>query len=139
MTLARATYGENSFDIGNFDPSVSGMLSKFPQAVIAGLYRPFLWESGNLLMIFSGLENILLLLLSLYVLLRAGPLKIIKQIFSDPFIAFCLIYTIILSLFVGLTTANFGALVRYRIPMLPFFVFAIIMIYYKHKKVKNQA
>ena len=134
--LSRATYGENSFDIGNFDPSFSGMLSKFPQAVMAGLYRPFLWESGNLLMIFSGLENILLLLLSLYVLLRAGPLKFIKQVFSDPFIAFCLIYAIILSFFIGLTTANFGALVRYRIPMLPFFTFALIMICFNTKKLK---
>jgi len=136
--LSRATYGENSFDIGDFEPTVPGMLSKFPQAVIAGLYRPFIWESGNLLMLLSGLENIVLLLLSFYVLVRAGPIKLIKQIFSDPFIAFCLVFAIILSFFVGLTTANFGALVRYRIPMLPFFIFTLTTIYFKNRKIKNQ-
>ena len=68
--LKRDTYGDNSFDIGTFDASVSGMLKKTPQALLAGLYRPFLWEARSPFMLISGLENFAILLLSLFVLFK---------------------------------------------------------------------
>ncbi|MEA1873660.1 MAG: hypothetical protein U9N51_04405, partial [Bacteroidota bacterium] len=119
--LSKDYYGGNSFDIGGFEPTMGGMLSKAPQAIVAGLYRPFLWEAGNILMIFSGLENFVLLLLSLFIIFRIGPLNFIKQLSKEPFLIFAIVFAVVLSFFIGLTTANFGALVRYRIPLLPFF------------------
>ncbi len=136
--LSRDYYGENSFDIGDFEPTMEGMLSKFPQATTAGLYRPFLWDSRSPFMLFSGLENIVLLLLSLYVLFRIGLFRFIKQLTSDPFLLFCFVFAIVMAFFVGLTTANFGALVRYRIPLLPFFVFALLKVYVDNKKYRKE-
>ena len=43
-------------------------------------------------------------------------------IFQDPYQLFCMIFTLILAFGIGLSTANFGALVRYKIPFMPFFV-----------------
>jgi hypothetical protein len=137
--LAKDYYGGNSFDIGDFEPTVGGMLSKAPQAVVAGLYRPFLWEAGNVLMIFSGLENFVLLLLSLFIIFRVGPLNFIRQVSKEPFLIFAIVFAIVLSFFIGLTTANFGALVRYRIPMLPFFVFMLLMVYQNKRKSGKQS
>ncbi|MGM0649140.1 MAG: hypothetical protein ACQES1_01395 [Bacteroidota bacterium] len=138
--LSREYYGENTFDIGDWEPTIGGMLSKFPQAVIAGLYRPFIWDGTTIFMILSGLENLILLLLSLYILLRIGPIRFFRHLSKDPFLSFCFIFAVIMSFFIGLATANFGALVRYRIPLLPFFIFALLTIYFKyrkHKKAKN--
>ncbi len=45
-------------------------------------------------------------------------------------------FAIVLSFFIGLTTANFGALVRYRIPLLPFFVFMLLYVYETKRKRK---
>jgi hypothetical protein len=137
--LSRDYYGGNSFDIGGFEPTVSGMLSKAPKAIIAGLYRPFLWEAGNVLMIFSGLENFVLLLLSLFIIFRVGPLNFIRQVSKEPFLIFAIVFAVVLSFFIGLTTANFGALVRYRIPMLPFFVFMLLYVYETKRKLRKQS
>lgn len=137
--LAKDYYGENSFDIGGFEPTVGGMLSKSPQAVLAGLYRPFIWEAGNALMVFSGLENAILLLLTVFIILRVGILQFIRQLSKEPFLIFALVFAVVLAFFIGLTTANFGALVRYRIPLLPFFVFMLLMIYQNKRQSRKQS
>jgi hypothetical protein len=135
--LSRDYYGGNSFDIGDFEPTFGGMLNKFPQATAAGLYRPYLWDSNSIFMFFTGLENLVLLLLSLYVMFRVGPFRFLRQMMNDPFLLFCFVFAIILAFFIGITTANFGALVRYRIPLLPFFVFALLKIYFTNRKAKR--
>jgi hypothetical protein len=132
--LKQDYYGGNSFDIGGFDPTLGGMLSKAPKAVIAGLYRPFIWESKNVFMLISGIENLIFLLLTIYIILRTGPIKVIKQILNEPFLIFCLVFAIIMAFFIGLTTANFGALVRYKIPLIPFFLFGLLLIFQKRKE-----
>lgn len=124
--LQRDVYGSNSFDIGEFEPTMQGAFSKFFPALNAALFRPFIWEAGGSpTMIFSGLETIVILFFAIKVLFR-GPVSFFRKIFSDPFLIFCLLFTIILGFGVGLSTSNFGALVRYKIPYLPFFVFLII-------------
>ena len=67
--LLRAYYGTNSFDIGYFEPTIYGVLSKFHLAVEAGLFRPYIWESNNILMFFSGIENFFILTVTIYLLL----------------------------------------------------------------------
>lgn len=131
--LKRDTYGDNSFDIGTFDGSISGMIKKMPQALLAGLYRPFLWEAGSPFMLVTGLENLALLLLSLFVLIKLR-LRCFTIIANDKLLfSFCL-FVIAFGFFIGLTIANFGALVRYRIILLPFFVLILTRLYYLYKK-----
>ena len=126
--LKRSVYGSNSFDIGEFEPTLQGGLGKFHLAVNAALFRPYMWEVGSPTMILSGIENSILLFIVLWSLLTQGPFKVVRLIFKDPFILFCLLFTLILGFGVGLSTANFGALVRYKIPFLPFFVFLVLML-----------
>lgn len=125
--LTRDAYGQNSFDIGEMDGSIGGIISKFPVAVTAGLYRPFLWDVRNPVMLISAIENTILLLLSFRVFFRLGPFRFFGTIFSNPLLIFSFIFVIFFSFSVGLSTANFGALVRYRIPCTPFFM-SLLMI-----------
>ena len=122
--LKRDVYGGNSFDIGKFDPTLQGAISKFLPAINAAIFRPYIWEVGSPTMLLSGIENIILLSMSIWLILTK-PIKLFRSIGSDPFIIFCLLFTIILGFGVGLSTSNFGALVRYKIPFLPFFTFII--------------
>jgi hypothetical protein len=119
--LTREAYGENSFDIGEIDGSAGNLLSKFPVAVVAGLFRPFLWDATNPVMVLSALENTFLLLFFIKVLLKNG-MGFFFRIFSNPVLALCFVFSIFFSFSLGLTTANFGALVRYKIPAIPFFL-----------------
>jgi hypothetical protein len=131
--LKREAYGANSFDIGTFDGSLGSFVSLFPLALIAGLFRPFIWEANNLVMIISGLENIFLLFIFLKTVVVVNPLKAIKYIFSDPLLIFCFTFSVFFAASVGLATANFGALVRYKIPCIPFFLATLYIVLYKNK------
>jgi hypothetical protein len=121
-------YGANKFDIGAFEPTLPSILGKFPVATNAGLYRPYIWETNNITMAFSGLENLILLYFSLVILFKLGPIGLIRKIFGRPLLTFCFLFSILLAFSIGLTTANFGAMVRYKIPLIPFFTAMIIIL-----------
>jgi len=135
--LQRDVYGSNSFDIGEFEPTLGGVLAKFPLAVNAAVFRPYIWETGSPTMLISGIENLIITLISIYFLIVIGPVKIIIYIFKDPYLIFCLLFTLILGFGVGLSTSNFGALVRYKIPYMPFFVSLIFILNLKRKQNKG--
>ncbi|MEO5947251.1 MAG: hypothetical protein ABIP79_10590, partial [Chitinophagaceae bacterium] len=111
----------SSYDLGDFDPSIGGMLVKFPAAVNATLFRPYLWESRKIIVFLSSLEALLFLFLTLKILFTIGLAKTWKTISGDPTIQFCLLFSIIFAFAVGISTYNFGALSRYKIPCLPFY------------------
>ncbi|MDR2010397.1 MAG: hypothetical protein LBQ22_07940 [Bacteroidales bacterium] len=138
--LKQDYYHGSTFDIGNLEPTVESAVSIAPKAIIAGLYRPFIWEARSVVMLLSGLENLVLLVLTFYVILKGGIRFFFKQLFSSPFLIFCLLFSIIMALGIGLSTSNFGALVRFKIPMLPFFAMLWLFIldnYNTRKKLKN--
>lgn len=127
----------SSYDLGEFEPTIVGMLTKFPAAVNVTLFRPYLWESGKIIVFLSALESFLFLLLTLKVLFTIGIKNVWSTISTDPNIQFCLIFAIIFAFAVGISSYNFGALSRYKIPCLPFYALALILIYYKNKPLKK--
>ncbi|MCF8275970.1 MAG: hypothetical protein K9J17_04480 [Flavobacteriales bacterium] len=132
--LQREAYQGNSFDIGTIDPSIGGMLTKAPVAIFAGLFRPTFLDVRNPVMFISALENTILMLFLLYMLFKIGPLAFARYVFGKPMVLFSFTFAIIFSFAVGLTTANFGALVRYKIPALPFFLASLYMIRYHQNR-----
>ena len=132
--LKQEYYEGHSFDIGDFDGSLVGLITMGPKAIIAGLYRPFIFESGNAVMLLSGLENTALLLLTLYVFFKAGVKYTLKQILGNPFVSMCLLFSVVLALGIGISTSNFGALVRFKIPLIPFFALGWLEILFTKRK-----
>jgi hypothetical protein len=131
------TSGGSKFSLGTFDPSPMGMAKMFPKAVNASLFRPYLWEVRNPLMLISALESCILLLTTIIILFRFrfNIFRIFNIILSEPFVLFSLVFTIIFAGAVGLSTLNFGALVRYKTPCLPFFGLVLAVLWYKSKVV----
>lgn len=115
-------YGSNFFDIGEVEATWTSVLSKFPQATFAGMYRPQLIEANNIVMLLAGLENFFLLMLTLYILIRSRLVFFITLFLKNPLLQMCFVFAIGYSFMIGVTTPNFGALVRFKIPMLPFLV-----------------
>jgi hypothetical protein len=137
--LKREVYGTNSFDIGEFEPTIQGVVSKLPVAANAAIFRPYLWEVGSPTMLISAIENTILMVIIIYFFLKIGPFRFFKLIFKDSYLLFCLVFTLALACGIGLSTANFGALVRYKIPFLPFFVSLFYIMNWYVKKGKRQA
>ena len=122
----------SAYSLGSFDLSAGGMLKLFLPAVNVSLFRPYLWEARKPIIFLNALEAALFLFFTLKLLFTLGPLKIWEAITEDPNIQFCLIFSIIFAFSVGLTSANFGSLSRYRIPALPLYGLALVLIYYTH-------
>jgi hypothetical protein len=131
------TEGGSTYTLGDYDFSPVGMLRKAPMAVWVTLFRPYIWESRNAVMILSALESLFFLLVTLYVLFVSGPINASRIVFTKPIIIFCLIFSLLFSFAVGISTYNFGSLVRYKIPMMPFYMIAMILINYYSKRPKK--
>jgi hypothetical protein len=128
--------GGSAYDLGEYDPTLMGMISKFPQAVTVTLFRPFLWEAKKPIMLLSAFESFAFLALFLYVLFGKGIKVLIKQTAKDPNMLFFLIYSLIFAFAVGISTGNFGSLSRYKIPCMPFFAAFLLILFFKNRKTK---
>ena len=131
-------YVQSNFSLGvEFDGSIGSLFKIAPAAIIATLYRPFLWESKKLSTLLSSVESLVMMLFTLIVLKRVGPRKFISTILSDPMVLYCLLFAVVFALFVGATTLNFGTLVRYKIPAMPFYVIGLYRILDINNKLKK--
>lgn len=120
----------SGYDLGEFEPTLTGMLSKFPDAVVVTFFRPFLWEVKKPIMALSALEGLALLGLVLFVFYRQGVIRTIQIAASDSNLIFFLVYSLIFAFAVGISTGNFGSLSRYKIPCMPFFTAFLLVLYY---------
>ena len=131
---------ESSFSLGvEFDGSNTSLIKMAPAAIIATFYRPYLWESKKVSTLLSSLESLTLMIFTLYVFLKAGPFLFFKSIFTHSMVMFCFFFSVLFALFVGATTLNFGTLVRYKIPCMPFYIIALVLIQEIYKKRKAAA
>ncbi len=124
------------YDLGVLDPSLGGLIATFPKAVNVALFRPYPWEATKIIVLPSAAEALFTLGFTIYVFFKVGVFKTLKAIFSDPVILFCLIFAIIFAFAVGFTSFNFGALARYKIPCLPFYYIAMVLLLDKVRKPK---
>lgn len=110
------------------------MVRMAPAAINATLFRPYLWESKKLSTLLSSLESLALMALAFYTIFKAGVFRFIKSLLTEPGVQFCLLFSLLFALFVGATTLNFGTLVRYKIPCMPFFIIALFLVLEKKKE-----
>lgn len=116
----------SGYSLGELDGTFSTMLKLAPQAVNVSLFRPYLWEVRNPLMLLSALESFTLAVLVVHILLFKGS-RVIRAL-KEPNVVFALTFAITFAFAVGISTFNFGTLARYKIPLLPFFATALVLI-----------
>ena len=124
----------STYTLGDLDFSASGIIKKSIPAIWVALFRPHPWEVKNPVMALSALENLFILFLVFKIFRRGGILKSIKMISKNPILVYFFSFSILFAFAVGLTTYNFGSLVRYKIPLLPFFVAGLYILEFEIKK-----
>lgn len=127
-------YGENYFDVGELDGTWTGLLSKSHIAINAALFRPYLWESSSLVMFLSGMENFWILFMALGTALRGFVLRLLRFTAGNPLILMCMVFSLVSAFMIGISTPNFGALVRFKIPLIPYFVSALFILRYLYAR-----
>ena len=91
--LREDQYGGNNYNIGEFDGSISSLLSVAPIAVFTAIYRPLFWEIGSPTMVFSAIENTVLVFFTITLLLRSSPIQISKTLINESFLLYCFIFS----------------------------------------------
>lgn len=127
--LSEFTEG-SSYTLSAFEPTIPGAISIIPEALSTALFRPYLWEIRKPINIFNALEGMALIVIILYLFLKIGILTVLKIILKSPDILFCFTFSFIFLVGVSISSLNFGALVRYKLPGELFFVIGLCIIYY---------
>ncbi|MBM4133113.1 MAG: hypothetical protein FJ245_05020 [Nitrospira sp.] len=121
VTDTQATIGGGSG--GDFTHGSVDLLDAF----LAGLYRPLPFEAKNVMVLLTALDNTLLLILSLWALV-----KVRLVYFRDALVLWTGFYTCGWSLMYGfIVLGNFGSGARYKLQMIPFFLMFLLLIIHK--------
>jgi hypothetical protein len=121
----QASAPQNSILFENLLPEAGSIAKHLPEAVFSGMFRPLVWEGNTIFHWCIGLENLLLLLLSLYVLFfRRGVITQIQPSYVLLIVS-TLMYVGLLAALLALSSPNFGALSRYKVAFIPFYAFLL--------------
>ncbi|MFI5164231.1 MAG: hypothetical protein ACHQHP_03175 [Bacteroidia bacterium] len=122
----------SKIDIPLLYPSWMSILKNSPFAFVNTAFRPFIFEAKNPLMILSAIENLFIVAFILICIFFFS-----KKIQNRHLICFCASFVILLFILIGLTTPILGAVVRYKIPALPFLLIAFLFILDKEKLLRR--
>jgi hypothetical protein len=132
--LVREQYGVNSYNIGKFEANIYSVLKKTPAALNMALFRPYIWDARNPVMFLTAIENLFMLGFTVYILLKVRISVLLVSLQSHPLLVFSLLFALFFAFSVGLTTANYGALSRLKIPSIPFYLASLFILYEMNKE-----
>ncbi len=103
--------------------SVFDIFKLAPLGLMNSLCRPQVFEAHNIMAFFAALENLVLnfLLLASLFFCKRENLRL-------PLVWFSVSFVVILMIIIGITTPVLGALVRYKLPALPFLLVIILFL-----------
>ncbi len=116
-----------------FEADGYSILKSTPIALINSLFRPTPWEAKGILSWMAALENILLFIMLIIMVIYPKP-----NIENKNLLWFALLFALSNIIVVGLTTPILGAISRYRIIGLLFFLLAYIQLVDFNKILKKQ-
>jgi hypothetical protein len=114
-------------------PNVLDFIKNIPQALFNTTIRPLPWNWSNPMIILASVENLCILF---FIVLSIVFIKPIRKI-NTNMLLFALSYVLILYTLIGWITPVMGSIVRYKIPAIPFLLFACILVL-DYEKLKSK-
>ncbi len=135
LNLAQSVDSGSLIQMQVLQYNLGSILSNAPLAFLRTLFRPWFFEIGSIFTFMAGLENLLILFLIFVTLIFKK-----KKIPSHNLLFLSLFFVLFVFTLTGLTTPVTGAMVRYKIPALPFLfvIFSIIVDANKLKSIKEK-
>jgi hypothetical protein len=106
-----------------------GLLAAVPQGINVTLFRPYPWEFLKPIILFASAESMIILYFTLFIIFKIGFFKVFRAVWRSPILQFCLLFSFTFAFMVGVSSSNFGSLVRYKIPILPFYILFLALLY----------
>ncbi len=121
--VANRDHANSLIDIPVLTNSYTSLIINSPNAIKNVVFRPTILEVKNPLMLLAAIENLIItiaLLLSLYFVFKS------KFQIGTYWILLAFFFCMTIFILTGLVTPILGAIVRYKVPALPFFLFVMI-------------
>ena len=118
--------------IAPLEPRLMSLFKNTPAAFLNSLLRPYPFESRSPMILFPAIENMLILVFCLICLFFGNFKKTDLKLFY-----FCAIFVFLLYVLTGLTTPVTGAIVRYRVPAVPFLLITFLLLLDSEKLLKK--
>lgn len=130
---------QSGYTLGEISYTPLGILSKVPEGIFVTFFRPLPFvDTRNVATWFEAIQSFSLLIISIYVIIRAGLSKSILLIYRNKDVSAFIFFAMVFGFAVGFTSYNFGALSRYKIPCLPFYTAALAIIYHRGVLLKKK-
>ncbi|MFC2176657.1 hypothetical protein ACFLR1_06800 [Bacteroidota bacterium] len=119
----------STINIPKLEANAWSVLKAVPLAFVNAAFRPFPWNIRSPFMLLSGIENIILMLLFL-----AAGIRFLKNPFGHSFLKsksvfyVAILFAATILILTGLVTPVVGAIVRYKVPALPFLVCGLLAV-----------
>ena len=124
INLAHFYEVNSAFQMDYLAPTLWSLIRAVPEALLNVFTKPWLSEVNSLLFIPPLIENLVLIAFAIFCLIWRKKLNS-KEL---NFFVLCLIFTFVVFIVIGLTTPITGALVRYKIPVMPFLWMALMIL-----------
>ena len=101
---------------------LSSLLEVLPIAIYNTLFLPTFFSIKNLMYLMPAFENLLFIILLFFAFFNGKKITKKQEYYNSLF----LVFAINLIVLIGLITPVLGALIRYKVPVLPFLFFVLI-------------
>jgi hypothetical protein len=125
----------STYSLGALDGSFGSLVRLAPQAINVTLFRPYVWEIRNPLMLLSAVESFAFIIITTYAVFLFVVSR--SRNLFNPDVIFCLLFSVVFAFGVGVSTYNFGTLSRYKIPLLPFYAVALVLLVNQSKRARK--
>lgn len=123
MGLAESMNSGSIIHINKLEPTFKSFAMNAPEAFINTLCRPFIWEAKTAFEWAAAIENLFLIAFIIYAFVKIDVKKL-----TQPLVPFCITFVLVLYVLSGIATPVVGALVRYKVPAMPFLVIALLLV-----------
>jgi hypothetical protein len=125
--LARSLNSGSLINIPILTPDLWSFIRNAPQAFFITMFRPFITEANSILILMAALENFIILIVLILAIV----------FFNWRQINFNIFYACLFGVACMFVLTVMGAMVRYKVPALPFLMVILIMLIDKEKMIKH--
>lgn len=124
--IGSCTPSGSAINIDRLEYSFKSFAKLIPVAFYNVLCKPFFFDSHSILELMTSMENLIFILFFIFCFIFKSKNKVDKNM-----LFFCISLIVTSFILIGLTTTVMGAIVRYRVPFVPFLLM-VPLLYLDH-------
>lgn len=123
----------SSYNLGEMEYTTLGYLKKFPAAVNVTFFRPYITEVNKPIIFLSFLQGLFFTIFTIFIIFRYNFVRFFAQLLKSYDAIALLGFSLFFGFITGITSYNFGALDRYKIPCLSTYIISLLIVEYRMK------